>query len=72
MDKLKLSESLGEVSWAANRAVRSEYILLLSHGAGAGYAHPFLKTLADSISKLNGTVIRFNFPYMEQGKKFLS
>lgn len=47
-----------------------KYILLLAHGAGADMKHPFLSWLASGISGLNGTVIRYNFPYMQQGKKF--
>jgi len=43
--------------------------LVIAHGAGAGMHHPFMVELANSISKANIRTIRFNFPYMEQGRK---
>lgn len=70
MENVQLSESLGEVSILRNSAFREKYLLLLAHGAGAGLNHSFLNNLAVHLSSLNGTVIRYNFPYMQLGKKF--
>ena len=40
----------------------------MAHGAGAGMEHSFMTYLAEEIALLNGTVIRFNFPYKEKGR----
>jgi predicted alpha/beta-hydrolase family hydrolase len=45
-------------------------ILIIAHGAGASMHHSFMKKLACSFQENGITTVRFNFPYMEQGKKF--
>ncbi len=50
-------------------AVEFRYILLLAHGAGAGMEHPFIAGLADRFEHQNIATLRFQFPYMEEGKK---
>ncbi len=66
---VELSESLGSVTIEVNTASTPKYSLLLAHGAGAGLSHVFMDKLAVAISSFSGNVIRFNFPYMEQGRK---
>ncbi|MCI0751835.1 MAG: dienelactone hydrolase family protein [Flammeovirgaceae bacterium] len=44
-------------------------ILTLAHGAGAGMNHRFMTALAGELANLGIGSIRFNFPYMENGKK---
>lgn len=46
-----------------------KYQLLLAHGAGAGMNHSFLEQIAGNLSKMNASVTRFNFPYMEEGRR---
>lgn len=48
---------------------QAKYLIIVAHGAGAGMDHPFMEELAGEISSLHGTVIRFNFPYISQGRK---
>lgn len=67
--ELHLGEELGKIAWQINHADTKKAVLILSHGAGAGMNHPFLEQLAVTISNHEIEVIRFNFPYMQQGKK---
>lgn len=57
------------LSIKVNKSTSQKYICILAHGAGAGMDHPFMEQVAKSLSAKNGTVIRFNFPYMEEGRK---
>lgn len=43
--------------------------ILLAHGAGAGMDHPFLEGLGDALTALGFSTLRFNFPYVEQGRR---
>jgi len=47
----------------------SKATIILCHGAGAGMKHPFMDTLANGLISHNFRVVRFNFPYMESGRK---
>ena len=44
-------------------------MLVLAHGAGAGMTHAFMEALAGLMNDRGIGVIRFNFPYTEQGKR---
>lgn len=44
-------------------------VLVLAHGAGAGMSHPFMQTVAERLAARDLTVVRFNFAYIEAGKK---
>jgi uncharacterized protein len=43
--------------------------LVLAHGAGAGMNHPFMAAVALGLAERNIASLRYQFPYMEQGKK---
>ena len=43
--------------------------VLVAHGAGAGKDHPFLTGYADALGALGFATLRFNFPYIEQGRR---
>ena len=43
--------------------------LLLAHGAGAGMTHRAMATLADGLAARSVATLRYQFPYMEQGRK---
>ncbi|WP_421869443.1 alpha/beta fold hydrolase [Marinoscillum sp.] len=49
-----------------------KYLAILSHGAGAGMDHPFMNRMAELLSKQSAAVIRFNFSYLKEGRKFPS
>ncbi|MFA0963988.1 alpha/beta family hydrolase [Roseivirga sp. BDSF3-8] len=50
-------------------AENAKCLLVLSHGAGAGMTHPFMETLSHKLQASGVSVFRFNFPYMEKGRK---
>lgn len=41
----------------------------VAHGAGAGYRHPFLLGFAKALAKEGVATLRFNFPYVEAGRR---
>lgn len=58
----------GPVSVAVDRA-GPDTVLVLAHGAGAGMHHPFMKAAAAGLATRGITILRFNFAYMEAGRK---
>ena len=42
---------------------------VLAHGAGAGMSHPFMEAIADGLAERGIATLRYQFPYMEQGRK---
>ena len=69
MNQVYISDKSGSVSVLENPSQDAKYVFLLAHGAGAGMQHKFMESIASGLSKLNGTVVRFNFPYLEKGRK---
>ena len=43
--------------------------IAIAHGAGAGYAHPFLLGFARAMRREGVATLRFNFPYMQAGRR---
>jgi hypothetical protein len=43
--------------------------LVLAHGAGAGMDHPFMVGFARAMNDLGVATLRFNFPYIEAGRR---
>ena len=43
--------------------------LALAHGAGAGMAHAFMAAVAEGLCARSIGMLRYQFPYMEQGSK---
>jgi uncharacterized protein len=66
--KIEISESIGEVSAEVLEPSNMDLMLVLSHGAGAGMDHRFMKALAKTLAEDRIGTLRFNFPYMEKGK----
>ena len=48
-------------------APRAVYVL--AHGAGAGMRHPFMKAIAEGLAARGIAVLRYEFEYMEEGRK---
>lgn len=44
--------------------------VIIAHGAGAGMNHPFLSGFSDALINAGYATVLFNFPYMEQGRRF--
>ncbi len=66
--KLHVSESIGDVSGEIIEGEKTEVVLTLAHGAGAGMNHSFMIALAEALAHHNITTLRFNFPFMEKKK----
>lgn len=43
--------------------------LAIAHGAGTGYAHPLLVGFAEAMQARGVMTLRFNFPYVEAGRR---
>lgn len=65
---LKVSSSIGSVSAECFIPEKTRCIMTMAHGAGAGMNHPFMVTLAQSLSDEGIATMRFNFPFMENKK----
>lgn len=48
---------------------RPSACLVLAHGAGAGMEHRSMQALADGLCERGVATLRFQFPYMEQGRR---
>lgn len=67
--KIKISDSIGSVSAVLIEPAKMKTLLVLAHGAGAGMNHRFMVELAEALAAQNIGTLRYNFPYMENGKK---
>lgn len=67
--RIKVSESIGDVSALFYLPKDAQFVLLFAHGAGAGMKNKFMEQVSISLAEKNIATIRFNFPYMEIGKK---
>jgi len=65
---LHVSESIGEVSGEIIEGEKTEVVLTLAHGAGAGMNHSFMIGLAEALAQHHISTLRFNFPFMEKKK----
>src|SRR5215216_8017872 len=65
---LKVSPAIGTVSAELTVGQKSNCIMTLAHGAGAGMNHSFMVTLAQSLSEFGIATLRFNFPFAENKK----
>src|SRR5436190_18924533 len=66
--KIKVSADIGSVSGEYTLPGKSNCIVTLAHGAGAGMHHPFLKQLAAALAERDIATLRFNFPFTENKK----
>jgi len=58
-----------EVSAAWGSPAAAAAVVAIAHGAGAGYAHPFLTGFAAALHDEGFATLRFNFPYAEAGRR---
>jgi hypothetical protein len=68
-ERIRFDAGKGEVSAAFARPARSLATLVIAHGAGAGLDHPFLVGFARAMNDEGVATMRFNFPYMEAGRR---
>ncbi|BCX88546.1 conserved hypothetical protein [Methylomarinovum tepidoasis] len=55
--------------WAVPDGYDRHRGLILAHGAGAGMHHPFITFVHEQIATRGLLTVKFNFPYMEAGRK---
>ena len=63
------TERVGAVSALLLRPPSARALLVLGHGAGAGMRHPFMQAVAEQLAARKIATLRYQFPYMEKGKK---
>src|SRR6266581_544443 len=68
-ERLRFDAGKGEVSGAFARPRSSVATLVVAHGAGSGMDHPFLVGFTRAMNDLGVATLRFNFPYMEAGRR---
>jgi uncharacterized protein len=68
-ERLRFDAGKGEVSAAFARPRGSVATLVVAHGAGAGLDHPFLVGFTRAVNDLKIATLRFNFPYLEAGRR---
>jgi predicted alpha/beta-hydrolase family hydrolase len=66
---LQVSSTIGAVSAEITEADAVSTLYVLAHGAGAGMHHSFMATLAHELALSGISTFRFNFPFIEQGKR---
>jgi uncharacterized protein len=67
--QIEISDRIGSVSGILVRPPDAWLMYVLAHGAGAGMRHPFLETVSDSLADRGVATLRYQFPYMEAGRK---
>lgn len=65
----RVSDSAGDVDAVLLRPDNAEWLLVFAHGAGAGMHHPFMDGLAGELAACGVATFRYQFPYMQQGRK---
>jgi predicted alpha/beta-hydrolase family hydrolase len=67
--RFEVSKNIGEVSALFYSPPKAQYIMVFAHGAGTGIKNKFMEEVSVSLAQEGITTLRFNFPYMENGKK---
>ena len=62
-------EGHSPVSGQLTEAPGASCLLVLGHGAGAPMTHPFMEALAAALAGERISTLRYNFSYMERGRK---
>jgi len=65
----RATETFGDVSAILLRPAEARCLYVLAHGAGAGMSHTFMETAAERLAQRGVATFRYNFPYMEAGKR---
>jgi predicted alpha/beta-hydrolase family hydrolase len=66
--RLRISDTLGEVSAFLLRPPDAWLLYVLAHGAGSGMRHPFLENMSAALAAQGVATFRFQFPYLEAGR----
>lgn len=63
------TDSSGEVSALLTRPEDARALYVFAHGAGAGMRHAFMDAVAERLAARQVATLRFNFPYVEAGRR---
>lgn len=58
-----------DVSALYQRAEHQHALLVFAHGAGAGMQHAFMASISDELATRGIATLRYQFPYMERGRR---
>ena len=64
-----IGEDTARVSAELADTERCDALMVFAHGAGAGMQHAFMKRIARALLDAGIATLRFQFPYMERGRK---
>ena len=67
--RITIATPSGDVSGVYTRPGGADATVVVAHGAGAGMDHPFMAGYCEALAGLGIAALRFNFAYMEAGKK---
>lgn len=67
--RLRTGEAPGGVSALLLRPDSPLAMFVFGHGAGAGMRHPLMEAVADGLAERGMATLRYQFPYMEQGRR---
>src|SRR5690606_658373 len=66
---LTIAVESGRLSAELQRPPGARALLVLSHGAGAGYRHRNLLDIGEALAARDIATLRYNFPFMEAGRR---
>ncbi len=64
-----VDEAIGAVTATLTLPPGAQWLFVFAHGAGAGMHHPFLRSMSEILCNHSIATFRYQFPYMEQGKR---
>jgi len=70
MERLNVPFESKYLEVIVNEPTNAAATILLAHGAGAGMDHFFMHYVANALLERHIRVVRYNFPYITEGKKF--
>jgi predicted alpha/beta-hydrolase family hydrolase len=65
----RATESSGDVSAILMRPKSATALYVFGHGAGAPMSHAFMEGVAERLAERRVATFRYNFPYVEAGRK---
>lgn len=68
-ERITIEEGRVRVSGVYARPAHPPATLVVAHGAGAGMDHPFLVGFTRAMNDEGFATLRFNFPYLENGRR---
>jgi predicted alpha/beta-hydrolase family hydrolase len=68
-ERLRIPTDVTPVAGAYARPAEAFASIVVAHGAGSGMDHPFLVGFTEAMNDEGVATLRFNFPYMELGKR---